>query len=169
MPLYLGNNKVCPVLTVGETPKTYTYNVDFVGDKVIYDKGIANIQGFSTSSYIKTKDAIINDMHTADSWKLSIDYQLQCYKTYSTVFATCDDNMTNADYQGFSCTYEDDTLKTFIGSSGSSWSYAWDVFYNLDSYDDYYYKISGCNFIIEFEFTGTQYIIRLKNLPELSV
>ena len=161
MGFYIGNQKVCPIVTIKDTP-TYSYNVNFVGNNIIVENGIARTNGVSTSSYIQTKQPIINQLHTADSWKISIDYSLTYYKQYSTVFATGDANMTSLDYQAINCTYEDNEVKLFLGSDGSSWNI---VGWSVDPYDlEDPYMTSACEFILDLEFTGTQYKCSITNL-----
>lgn len=164
--LYRGTQRITPIIRVDKTP-TYTYNVDFIGNNINVDKGIASIQGMTTSAYIQTKQPIINQLHTASSWKIVVNYNLLCYKNYSTVFATGDANMTNIDYQAINCTYESDTLRLFLGSNGNNWDI---VGWSVDPYGGEYwdprdnYMLSGCEFILELEFTGTQYTCKIKNL-----
>lgn len=154
--LYLGNQKICPIITVNSLP-TYTYNVDFVGEDISVNGSIATIQGESTASYIKTKDAIVNQLHNADSWKIGVDYNLLQYKNFSTVFATGDAEMSNLDYQGLNNTYEGDHLKVFAGSDGSGWDIYSGNNINVD------YILGGSEFLLEVEYTGSQYIISITN------
>lgn len=154
--LYLGNQKICPIVTIKSSP-TYTYNVNFIGDDIGVDGSIATIQGEGTASYIRTKDAIINQLHNANSWKIGIDYNLLKYKNFSTVFATGDAEMSNLDYQGFNNTYEGNYLKVFAGSDGSNWN-----IYSGYSINNNYI-LSGSEFLLEVEYTGSQYVISITN------
>lgn len=154
--LYLGNQKICPIITVNSSP-TYTYNVDFVGNDIDVNGSIATIQGEGTASYIKTKDAIINQLHNASSWKIGIDYNLLNYKQFSTVFSTGDATMSNLDFQGLNNTYEGDTLKVFASSNGSGWNIYDAPYINKG------YLLSGSEFLLEVEYTGSQYIISITN------
>lgn len=154
--LYLGNQKICPIITINSSP-TYTYNVDFIGNNISVDGNIVTIQGISTDSYIKTKDAIINQLHNANSWKIGIDYNLLEYKDYSTVFATGDAQMSDLDYQGFNNTYEDGALKLFAGSDGEDWNIYAAPYIDID------YLLGGSEFLLEVEYTGSQYIVSITN------
>ena len=143
---------------------TYTYNVEAVGDNVVFDgkygKILNIIDGHSRTSYIKTKTAIADELTQADSWKISLTYQELGYgmENYLTVLSTGAPSIDTNDYQIFASGFEAGSLNLFM-STGSGWDLAQFV-----SAPSSLYATSPSWFVYELEFTGTQYVWRMKNL-----
>ena len=143
---------------------TYTYNVEAVGDNVVFDGKYATIENIVNSnprtSYIKTKNAIINDIETANSWKISLTYQeLGLEKEqFLTVFSAGAPGVESYDWQDFQTSFQYGALNLFMGTG-----YNWDLIQNQTPPASLSTP-SPCWFVYELEFTGTQYTWKMKNL-----
>lgn len=150
-----GNN-----LQTTQEQVTDNYNVDFVGSNISVNGSEATITATSTTSYVKTKTAIVDTITSANTWKIALQYAwLDVSSQARNVFSAGNPATDSADFQVFQSGFENSALKLFLSSNGNGWDIAGgvDAPSSLNAF-------STDEFLYELEFTGTQYIWQMTNL-----
>ena len=126
-------------------------NYTVVGSPTITD-GVAS--GFSDSDYI-TSGNFKQNFGNANTWELEMFITLPSTQPNTTRYFV-NGGTANSDWQGFVIGFHSDKrLRTFIGSTGTSWNIA----YGKTSTDTF---TLGSTIGVKLKFTGTQYIISSK-------